>query len=139
MRCCWVLPLLTSTLLLASPSRAANEGVALELNKFEQHDAACRVYMVFANGTPESLSSYKADLVFFDATGVIVSRIVVDGAPLPAGKTRVKLFDVPATSCGDIGHVLLNDVAACETDAGSLGNCVGRTSTSSRQAVDLIK
>ena len=119
-------------------ARAA-DGLAVELNKLEATDGACRVYMVFANKTGQALSSYKPDLVFFDKDGVIAERLVVEGGPLPAGKTKVKLFDVAGLDCGAVGRVLLNDVSACQGPDGPIADCLAATNASSKGDVDFIK
>jgi hypothetical protein len=109
----------------------------LELNKLETVDNACRVYFVLRNNTAVSVESYKPDLVFFDGNGVISNRLVVEGGPLPARKTRVKLFDVNGLDCGAIGSVLLNDVSGCAGADG--GSCLPSTEIASRAQIDFIK
>lgn len=113
--------------------------ISIELNKLLKQVNACRVYMVFTNGSGDALESYKPDLVFFGPDGVIAARLVVEGGPLPAGKTKVKLFDVPALDCGRISHVLLNDISTCTGPVKPVKGCLGITSTSSRGGVDFIK
>jgi hypothetical protein len=122
------------------PTRAlAAEGITVELNKLEPRDGACRVYMVFVNATGATLASYKPDLVFFDTDGVIAHRIVVEGGPLPAGKTKVKLFDVDGLACSAIGRLLLNDIAACDGGTAAPNECLDLTSATSRVDTDFIK
>lgn len=120
----------------SSPSHAA-ESIGVELNKLEPHGNSCRIYMVFANKTDGQINSFKTDLIFFDTDGVIARRIVVEGAPLSAGKTKVKLFDLTELACETISRVLLNDIAACEPVAP--GECLALTSTSSRGAIEFIR
>lgn len=131
-------PLLGAALVLLGTGLVWADGaITLELNKLEPAGKACRVYMVFSNGTGSAIESFKPDLVFFDQDGVIADRLVVEGGPLPAGKTRVKLFDVSRLGCKDIQRVLLNDLRTCagqETKA-----CLEVTRTSSRGAVEFIK
>lgn len=121
-----------------SPARA-DGSISVELNKLQKQGGACRVYMVFTNGSGAALDSYKPDLVFFGTDGVIAARLVVEGGPLPAGKTKVKLFDVPALDCGEISRVLLNDISACTGHAKAVENCIGITNPSSRGGVEFIK
>jgi len=118
----------------SGPARAEG-GIGLELNKLETVGKGCRVYMVFANRTSRAITSYKPDLVFFDSDGVIAERLVVEGGPLPAGKTRVKLFDVQALACTSVGRVLLNDLRACD----GAEACLAATDTTSRAGVAFIK
>lgn len=120
------------------PARA-DATISIELNKLQKQADACRVYMVFSNGLGGALESYKPDLVFFGTDGVIAARLVVEGGPLPAGKTKVKLFDVPALDCDVISRVLLNDISACSGPAKPIEDCIGITNTSSRGGVEFIK
>ena len=127
-----------ATLAGAAPALAAGR-ISVELNKLETVGAGCRVYMVFANGTAGAISSYKPDLVLFGKDGVIAERLVVEGGPLPAGKTRVKLFDVQGLACAAVGQVLLNDLRACEGAGTDAAACLEATDTSSRAGVEFIK
>ena len=135
--------LLLALLGLHPMSAQAESGISLQLNKLEAVGQWCRVYIVFTNGTPGTLSSFKPDLVFFNKDGVITDRLVVEGGPLAPGKTRVKLFDVAKLSCTDIARVLLNDIRACQ-DADQNAkrdpaDCLAITKTSTLSAVDFIK
>lgn len=122
---------------LQAPAASAADGLLVELNKMEAVGGGCRVYMVFQNGTGREIASFKPDLVFFDADGVIADRLVVEGGPLSAGKTKVKLFDVTALPCPAIKRILLNDVRECS--GGEPYACLAETSTSSRNGVEFIK
>ncbi|HMR34144.1 MAG TPA: Tat pathway signal sequence domain protein [Geminicoccaceae bacterium] len=128
-------------LLVANAASAAAEGPALriELNRLEPLDKACRVYLVLANGTAESFESFKLDLVLFDTDGVIARRLAVETAPLRPEKTSVKLFDLDDLACDRVGTVLVNDVLACSTAAGPIGDCVTRVETASRASAQLVK
>src|SRR3546814_13298842 len=42
-----------------------------------------------------------------DRTGVVAKRLAVQAAPLPAGKTSLKVFDVEGHGCEDIGSIPL--------------------------------
>lgn len=124
-------------LFLACAGARAEGSINLELNKMEPVGKGCRIYMVFSNETADAIDSFKPDLVFFGQDGVIADRLVVEGGPLPAGKTRVKLFDVGQIDCGSLERVLLNDIRAC---AGQLpAACLAITNTSSRSGVGFIK
>ncbi len=115
------------------------DGITVELNKLTPVEGACRVYMVFTNGGDVALDSYKPDLVFFGKDGVIRKRLVVEGGPLAAGKTKVKLFDASDIDCADIGRILLNDVAACDGPGQSPVGCLAATETVARGDVKFIK
>ena len=134
-----LLPVLLCMALGLSPRQAWADGVSIELNKLQPSDKGCRIYMVFMNATAGAISSYKPDLVFFDRAGVIADRLVVEGGPLAAGKTRVKLFDVANLACKDIARVLLNDIHTCEGPDKNAADCLSLTSTASLGSVEFIK
>ena len=118
---------------------AAEQGMKIELNKLESVEGACRAYMVFENTTVNAFESLKLDLVMFDPNGVINKRLAVEGGPLPAGKTSVKLFDIKDVSCADVDRVLLNDVLDCQGPAGDISGCLDDIDTTSRDAAVFFK
>lgn len=117
----------------------AETGLNVELNKLEAVEGACRAYMLFENTSASAFSSLKLDLVLFGNDGVIIKRLAVEGAPLPQGKTSVKLFEISGLTCAEIGRVLLNDVISCRDDSGDRDDCVASITTSSRGAVTFFK
>lgn len=120
---------------------AAEPGPPLrvELNRLEPVAGGCRVYLVVANGRGAALRSLKLDLVLFGQDGVIDRRLAVEAGPLHGQKTSVKLFDVAGYACPDLGSVLVNDVLACEGEAGPEAGCLGRLELASRAPVALTR
>jgi hypothetical protein len=107
----------------------------LQLNRLEPAGEACRVTMLVDNGRGGALKSYKVDLFAFDTEGVAQKRVAVELGPLPARKTTVKIFEFSGIACPKIGRVLLNDVLACEGDAGGRDACLERTETETKASV----
>ena len=126
---------------LADPAPAApgEKALAIELNKLEPNGEACRAYLVLKNGSARAFESLKLDLVMFDSDGVVAKRLAVQAAPLPSGKTSLKVFDITGHGCGAIGSILLNDVLACEPAAEEGGDCLGLIAASARGPVPFIK
>lgn len=123
---------------VAAPA-AAQSPVAIELNKVEQLEAACRAYLLFENGQDSGFEEFRLDLVLFDAEGVIARRIAVEAAPLRASRSVVKLFDLADLRCEDIDRVLLNDIAPCSDGSGALQDCVDRVTLRSRTDIDFFQ
>ena len=117
----------------------AGKAISVELNKLEPVKSACRAYLVVKNDTADALSSLRLDLVMFGSDGVIAKRLAVEAAPLPAGKTAVRLFDMDGTPCDGISRVLLNDVLSCRSEAGDRADCLAAIETSSRTAAEFIR
>ena len=103
---------------VAAQEPADGERVAIELNRLEQVEGACRIYLVVRN-EGGAYESFKLDVVLFDAAGVIASRVAVTMAPLRAGRPSVQLFDVQDQDCAAIGSLLVNEVS-------NAGRCGGR-------------
>lgn len=113
--------------------------VSVELNKLEPHDGACRAYLVIENKTESRFDALKLDLVMFATDGVVNKRLAVEIAPLPAGKTSLKVFDMDELACEEVGRVLLNDVLVCDDGTGARTDCVDLIAQSSRTTVAFIK
>jgi hypothetical protein len=126
-------------LIAGAPCAFSADTLNVELNKLEVQDGACRAYLVFENQTPHSFSQLALDLVMFDKDGVIAKRLAVDVAPLPAGKTSVKLFDIEDLACDGIGRILVNDAIDCQEDGGKISDCVALIEPSSRSDVSMVK
>ena len=124
---------------LTGPARAASDAMHIELNRLEQHGDGCRVHLVLENAAPRAYTSYRLDLVVFDADGVIARRLALETAPLRASKTMVKEFELADLSCAAVGRILLNDVTACASAVGELEDCVSGIRVSSRGAVAFVK
>lgn len=113
-------------------------GVIVELNKLKQVDNACRAYLVSQNLTDTDFETLLLDVVMFDNHGIVAKRLAVDIAPLPAGKTRLKVFDITGLSCKHIGQLLLNDVLRCKGAKGKRDNCLSLIRVRSRNKVPFI-
>lgn len=114
-------------------------GVSVELNKLEPVEGACRAYLVLNSQAQTDFESLKLDLVMFGPDSVVSERVAVEGAPLPAGKTTLRVFDVQGQGCEMIGSVLLNDILDCRDAGGPVAGCLDLVETSSRAAAEFIK
>lgn len=141
MRCAQTLRVLLLGALLALPLLAPGQDrpVSLQLNKLEPDGESCRAYLVVENGSDSAFESLQLDLVMFDTDGIISKRLAVESAPLPAGKTSVKVFGISDVACGEIGRVLLNGILACEDGSGSRDDCLGLVRTDSAAGVPFIE
>ncbi len=130
--------LVTALLSYAVGTNADGE-VVVELNKLETAEDACRAFMVLENGSAASFSTLKLDLVVFDPAGIVARRIAVETAPLPAGKTMLKVFPIDGIDCASISRVLLNDVLACGDASGPRLDCLAALSTRAKPGLSFIK
>lgn len=122
-----------------SPAQAQEAGIGIELNKLEEQQNACRVYMLFENPGQTEFSEFQLDLVLFDTNGVIARRLSLDAAPLRAEKSSVKLFDIDGLACPKIGRILLNDMLACADASGKRTDCLKLIKPASRVDAKFVK
>lgn len=113
-------------------------GVNVELNKLKQVDNACRAYLVTQNLTDTDFKSLQLDVVMFDDKGIVAKRLAVEIGPMPAHKTRLKVFDIAGLPCENIGQLLLNDVIQCKDDQGKRNDCLALIRVTSRGDVAFI-
>jgi hypothetical protein len=131
--------LLSGLLALAAPTAGARAETPLpvELNRLEQVSSpaeACRVWMVVANdaaGAPP-LGSLRLDLVAFARDGQIARRVAVELGPVGAGRTAVRIFDLPGLACDGMSRLLVNDVLACRIAGQDAPDCAERLRATSR-------
>ncbi|MEQ8813292.1 MAG: Tat pathway signal sequence domain protein [Thalassobaculum sp.] len=134
-----VLALATATGLAAGASAQTKQGIAIELNKLEPIEGSCRAYFVVRPEGTTEYKEFKMELLVFDTGGIIQKWLAIDAAPLRAGKTSVKLFDVSGVGCDKIGSILLNDVTACADAGGEIAGCVERIAPTSKAKATFYK
>lgn len=111
----------------------------IELNKLEAQGEACRAYLVLENGSDRDFAELKLDMVMFDSEGVVTRRLAVQAAPLPSGKTSLKVFDIKDQPCERLGRLLLNDVMACGDETGARNDCLAMIEATARSPLSFIK
>ncbi|WP_102110222.1 hypothetical protein [Oceaniglobus roseus] len=122
----------------AAPATAAEGRLLVELNKLEPTDTgACRAFFLFRNRTGRTLEAFEMSLAILDSGGVIDRLLTIDAAPLPAGRTTLKLFEIPETGCDDISDVLLHDIPACTPANGEATDCFAFLDLASRASATL--
>ena len=134
--------LITAGLIAGSrtdPAAAAEPGLVIELNKVEDLDGGCVGSLLLTNQLGVALDRFNLDLFLFDASEVIVRRIMIDMAPLRSGKTRVAMFHLIDGACSGLSRVLVNDIPTCRAESGGELDCLAGLSVSSRSAVELVK
>jgi hypothetical protein len=127
-----------------APPATANAGpgvaerpLAVELNRLEPADNACRGYFVVRNKLPERVAELRLDVFIFDRKGVILRRVGLTFPDLRPNKTKVVLFDLAEAACHDIGKLLVNHVIDCTGSAGGpLNGCADLIATSTRAGTE---
>lgn len=108
---------LCAVFLFASPVVAGEPKLALELNRVDQVDGACRLTFMAQNDLGTDLAALSLETVLIDATGRVDRLTLFDFGALPGGVPRVRQFDIPSLACDGLAQVLINGVAQCSAGA----------------------
>jgi hypothetical protein len=109
----------------------------LELNAAETANNRCLLTFLVENKTSKAIDSLKLDLALFNPEGIIQRRMITEMGPIRGMRTNVRTFSAEG-ECGQIGAILINDVAACS--AADPAECMDWLALSSRvKAIRLYK
>jgi hypothetical protein len=123
---------------LAADGASGSATLGIELNSVSQEGAACRLVFVVENGLGTDLSAAVFETVLFDREGRVVTLTLFDFGALPAGRPRVRQFDLADTTCAEIGRLLLNDAHACTGEGVTPESCAAALRWSSRTAIEVL-
>ncbi|MCX5520101.1 hypothetical protein OSH10_16795 [Kaistia defluvii] len=104
-------------------AQPAPPSLSIELNGAEANAKACRLSFVIDNRLSTGIDDMALELVLFEQDGRVNRFVVVRTAKVPAGKSRVRQFDIPETSCPSIARILVNDVKECSGAGLTPGSC----------------
>lgn len=121
----------------AIAQEAASGGISVELNDLAPSEKGCKLTFVAGNAFQQSLSKVSFEFVLFDQQGLVERMAVLDFRDLPAGKTKVRQFDLPGTKCSSVKSLLINDSPACVGEGVDKGACMNGLKTGSKSAVEL--
>jgi hypothetical protein len=117
---------------------AATTGtLSIEINDLTPSDKGCKLTFVAANALPQSLSKASFEFVLFDEKGLVERMAVLDFRDLPAGKTKVRQFDLPGTKCEAVKSLLINDAPVCAGEGVAKDACMKALKTGSKSPVEL--
>ena len=122
----------------AEPGKALNVKIGIELNRLEAAGEGCRLSFIFRNGLAGTIEAMALELVLFDEQDRVAGLVAINAGRLPAGKMRVRQFDIAATPCSGIKRVLVNDVTACDGGGLEPGTCLDAVAVRSRAGVELV-
>lgn len=132
--------MLTALAAAAVPAGAQEGRLGVELNKFEAATGGgCQAFFLFRNQTGLAFEAFEMSLAVLDADGVIDRLLTIDAAPLPAGRTTLKLFEMPQIDCAGISEILLHDIAACRPQNAEEMDCFAILDLASRTGSPLVK
>jgi hypothetical protein len=119
-----------------SPLGAETTGAPLrvELNALEAQDGACRLIFVAENPGAD-LDALVLEAVLFDTAGRVAALTLLDFRDLPAGRMRVRSFDMAGLDCAALDRLLINDIATCEPT----GGCANGIEAATRTDIELLQ
>lgn len=118
--------------LLAQDSR-----LSVELNEVAPSEKGCKLTFVATNGLARSLDKASFEFVLFDGKGLVERMAVLDFRDLPAGKMKVRQFDLAGTKCDQVKSLLINDAPVCTGEGVAKDACMKALATGSKLPVEL--
>ena len=88
--------------------------LSLTLAGATEAEGACRLSFLAENGLGSDLDELVVEAVIFTRAGAVERLLLLDFRDLPAGKPRVRQFDLAGLRCAALGQVLINGVETCE-------------------------
>lgn len=119
-----------------APAQDADARLTIELNALGASQKGCLLTFVASNGLATGFRKAAYEIALFNKAGLVERLTVFDFRDLPAGKTRVRQFDLPQVDCADVGRLLVNSVSACEADAEGPAECSAHLKTVSKTEVN---
>lgn len=119
-------------------SDTAHAGLKIELNAAADMDGACRLSFLVENRLGAALSEAVFETVLFDATGAVDRLTLFDMRDLPAGRPRVRQFQIDDVSCARIGRILINGAQTCKGEGVEEGACMDDLDLTSRTDIELL-
>lgn len=103
----------TATVGAQAQETGAEGALRIELNRTEARDNACQLVFVAQNDSAGGLDQLVLEMVLFDRSGGVAALTLLDFQELPAGRMRVRSFDMAGLACDNLGRVLVNATASC--------------------------
>lgn len=118
--------------------QTAQDRLVLELNTTQTTAAGCLLSFLVTNGLSGSIDAMVLEAVLFDTDGKVERLTLFDFGALPAGRPRVRQFEVPGPACEAIGSVLINGAQTCTGGEGVATQCDKALDLRSRSDINLI-
>ncbi|KQV38539.1 MULTISPECIES: hypothetical protein [unclassified Rhizobium] len=111
--------------------------LSVELNEVAPSEKGCKLTFVATNGLARSLDKASFEFVLFDGKGLVERMAVLDFRDLPAGKMKVRQFDLAGTKCDQVKSLLINDAPVCTGEGVAKDACMKALATGSKLPVEL--
>ena len=135
------LPLLLVAAIMSqgmTPAAAETPALRLELNAADTVPSACRLSFVIENPHDADIAQAVFETVLFNADGSVNQLALFDFGAVPAGRLRVRQFDIADLPCDGLSRVLINGANTCEATRTGDTVCAAPLRLSSRTAIALV-
>lgn len=131
------LALLSLVIAPLAANAQAESGVHIELNATDTIGESCRLTFLLTNSLDQDVDKIVAETVLFSDQKQVVLLTLFDFAALPAGRPRVRQFQVPNVSCDRLSQVLVNGISTCTQGGEQSTACQDTLRLSSRVDIEL--
>lgn len=123
---------ISTVLVLSAQAAAAQDApaISVQLNSAQPSEGGCR--LSFLASSDKTLEQLVFEAVLFTSAGEVDRLTLFDLQDLPAGRARVRQFDVQGLACEGLGQVLVNGLQACSGEGLDPAQCLQGLSVSSR-------
>lgn len=122
---------------VAAQEAAASKALEVELNALAGSQKGCLFTFLAVNGFAQDISKVSFEFVIFNDKGTVERLALLDFRELPAGKSKVRQFDVPGVKCETVKNLLINDAPVCEGTGLEKGRCMDGIVTRTKAAAGL--
>lgn len=117
---------------------APEPAISIELNTLTAVENGCRLSFLAQNTLETDLDRLVLETVLFTREGAVQTLTLFDFQSLPAGRPRVRQFDLAGASCDGIGNILINGVNQCAGSDLDAGTCAGALKLQSRTENEVL-
>ena len=121
----------------AAEEAAKAKGLTVELNALAASQKGCLFTFVAESGLAQNVAKVSFEVVIFNDKGTVERLALLDFRDLPAGKSKVRQFDVPGIKCEAVKNLLINDAPVCQGEGVEKGRCMDGIVTRSKAAAGL--
>ena len=94
-------------------------------------------FLILRRGLAQNVAKVSFEVVIFNDKGTVERLALLDFRDLPAGKSKVRQFDVPGIKCEAVKNLLINDAPVCDGEGLAKGACMDGIVTRSKAAAGL--
>ncbi|MCV2894256.1 hypothetical protein [Lentibacter sp. XHP0401] len=111
--------------------------LAVELNAEVKTESGCLLSFLVGNDHEQDIEAAVFETVLFDKSGQVDRLTLFDFGALPAGRPRVRQFQVDGLACENLGQILINGASSCKIAGADSPLCGASLKLSTRTETEL--